>query len=136
LELIYAFDHADVSAWYAYNELHTDDIIGDIRAFKPARHKAGIKTRYHIDDRWTAAAFFSYNDALHVNGATSPFADAETFSQLDLTLSRKLGNNAGEFMIGVSDLLNETQGPISDINTFTMFETPGRTFFARLQLYF
>lgn len=136
LELIYAFDHADVSAWYAYNELHTDDIIGDIRAFKPARHKAGIKTRYHIDDRWTAAAFFSYNDALHVNGATSPFADAETFSQLDLTLSRKLGNNAGEFMIGVSDLLNETQGPIGDINTFTMFETPGRTFFARLQLYF
>lgn len=61
---------------------------------------------------------------------------AKTFNQLDLTLSRKLGNGSGEVMLGVTDLFNQTRGPIGDVNTFTSHETPGRTFFARFQVNF
>lgn len=135
-EITYAFNNADMSAWYAYNELHTDAKDADIRAYHPARHKAGLRMRYNLDDRWTAAAWFSYNNVISINDVTGPFVTPKTFNQLDLTLSRKLAGNSGELMLGVSDLFNETRGPVGDINTFTSYETPGRTFFARLQLYF
>ena len=135
-ELMYDFHRADLTAWYAYNELHTDDIDADIRAYQPSRHKAGFRFRYQVDDRWTAAANFCYNNVIPVTNVAGPFGRAETFNQLDLTLSRKFGQNAGEMMVGVSDVFNETRGPVWDINTFTSYETPGRTFFARLQLYF
>jgi len=39
-------------------------------------------------------------------------------------------------MIGISDVLNQTQDPVYDASYFTSYETPGRTFFARLQYRF
>lgn len=135
-ELTYSLDRTDLTAWYAYNELHTDDKNADIRAYHPSRHKAGFRVRYAMDDHWTAAANYCYNNVIPVNDIVGPFGQAETYNQLDLTLSRTLGQNAGEVMVGVSDVFNETRGPVWDITTFTSYETPGRTFFARLQFYF
>lgn len=135
-ELTYAFKNANASAWYAYNELHTDDKNADFRAYRPARHKSGLRLRYALDPNWTAAANFCYNNTIPVNSLTTPWFKPKTVNQLDLTLSRKLGQNTGELMFGVSDLFNETRSPVGDINTFTSYETPGRTFFARLQLNF
>ena len=135
-ELTYAFNNADLTAWLASNQLSTDDGDADLRAYRPARYKAGLRLRYAIEPTLTLAANYAYNTAIRVNNVSGPFEDAESFSQLDLTLAKAFPKNAGELMLGVSDLFNQTRGPIYDINTFTSFETPGRTFFLRLQLYF
>jgi len=39
-------------------------------------------------------------------------------------------------MFGVADALNKTVPAAFDVQNFTGFETPGRTFFARAQLHF
>ena len=135
-ELTYAFKQANISAWYAYNELHTDVKDADIRSYMPSLHKAGLRLRYSLDDQWTAAANYAYNNVININDITTPFIRAKTFNRIDLTLSRKLGKNAGEFMLGVADLFNETSDPFGEINALTSYETPGRTFFARLQISF
>jgi len=59
-----------------------------------------------------------------------------SFNRLDLTLSRKFAKGRGEFMIGVADVLNKTTDPVFEAGHFTAHETPGRMFFAGLQLKF
>ena len=62
--------------------------------------------------------------------------DPHSFNRLDLTLSRKFAKGNGELMIGVADILNKTTDPFFDTGYLTANETPGRTFFARLQIKF
>ncbi|MCE5186031.1 MAG: TonB-dependent receptor [Planctomycetaceae bacterium] len=132
-ELTYEMHPAKISAWYSYNELNTDDPAEVVRAFFPARHKAGIRLLYDFDQFWTGAVNFVYNDVIHLNEAGSPFKEASVFNRLDMTLSRSFAKGSGEWMLGVSDVLNQTEDPVFDINTFARHETPGRTFFTRLQ---
>jgi hypothetical protein len=62
--------------------------------------------------------------------------DPHSFHRLDLTLSRKVAEGNGEFMIGVADVLNKTTDPVFDTGYLTALETPGRIFFCRLQIKF
>ena len=62
--------------------------------------------------------------------------DPQSFHRLDLTLSRKFAKGMGELMIGVFDVLNETDGPVYESGFLTAMETPGRTFFVRAQYQF
>ncbi len=77
-------------------------------------------------------ANYRFSDVTHVGGDTTIFP-VEANHRLDLTISRKFAENRGEFMIGVSDVLNKTRGPNYTIGTVTAHEIPGRTFFVRLQ---
>lgn len=132
-ELSYDLRNAKVTAWYAYNELNTDNSAEVVRAYFPSRHKAGVRFLYDLDEHWTFAANYAYNDIIHLNASESPFREADMFHQFDLTLSRQFAQGRGEWMFGVSDVLNKVQHPVYDVTTFTSFETPGRTFFTRLQ---
>jgi iron complex outermembrane receptor protein len=132
-ELTYDLKQTKLTAWYAYNELNTDDSAEVVRAYLPSRHKAGFRFLYTLNENWTFAANYAYNNIIHLNKSKSPFGEPDMFHQVDLTLSRWFAKGRGEWMIGVSDLLNEVQKPVYDVITFTSFETPGRTFFTRLQ---
>ncbi len=132
-EISYHRDRFSLSLWYAYNELVTDNSADAIRAYFPARHKAGIRYGYRMIDDWHFQANYIYNDAIHVNTSNSPSDDAPVSHRLDLTISNKLFNDKTDILFGVSDVLNETSGPNYDVSYFTSYETPGRTFFARLR---
>jgi outer membrane receptor protein involved in Fe transport len=114
-----------------------------IRSFSPARHEAGLTYRYFLDKNWAFNSNYSYMGISEAydnsNVGTiqySPYNKTETMNRLDLSVSRKISQGRGEFMIGMTDLFNKTNPAASDFNNFTGFETPGRTFFARIQLKF
>jgi iron complex outermembrane receptor protein len=124
-----------ITAWYAYNALVTDDFAQDTRAFSPSRHKTGISGRWHLDKTWTFNTNYAYQEGINtygVNGVEYP----QSIHRLDLTLSREFAKGQGELMIGVADVLNKTSDPVVDSGYFSAHDTPGRTFFARLQFSF
>ncbi|MBP8606369.1 MAG: TonB-dependent receptor plug domain-containing protein [Phycisphaerae bacterium] len=125
-----------VSGWYAYNEFVTDDNEQAIRAYFPARHKAGLRTRYWMDDGWSLNVNYIYNDAIHTNAANSPSDGTAMFHRLDINVARAFAGQRGEIMVGVADVLNATREPVYDVNSFTSYETPGRMFFVRFQYKF
>ena len=132
-EISYHGDKYDLSLWYAYNELVTDNSSDAIRAYFPARHKAGVRYSYQITDDWHLQTNYIYNDAIHTNKSNSPSDDAPVSNRLDLTVSNKLFDANTDILFGVADVLNKTSGPNYDVSYFTSYETPGRTFFFRLR---
>ena len=132
-ELSYNGDKYDLCLWYAYNELVTDNSSDAIRAYFPARHKAGIRYSYQITDDLHLQTNYIYNDAIHTNKSNSPSDDAPVSNRLDLTVSNKLFDGNTDILFGVTDVLNKTSGPNYDVSYFTSYETPGRTFFFRLR---
>jgi outer membrane receptor protein involved in Fe transport len=132
-EISYRGDRNMFSLWYAYNELVTDKSNMAVRAYFPARHKAGIRYGYRMTDDWHFQANYVYNDAIHVNSSTSPSDDAPVFHRLDLTVNKTFSDENMDIMFGVADVLNETNGPVYDVSYFTSYETPGRTFYARVR---
>jgi outer membrane receptor protein involved in Fe transport len=130
-ELSYKRDKYSLSSWYAYNELVTDKNDDFIRASFPARHKAGARCSYRLENDWLFQANYTYNDAIHINASGSPSADASVSHRLDLTFSRKLFEKT-DILLGVTDMLNETNDPVYDVSYFTSYETPGRMFFLNI----
>jgi outer membrane receptor for ferrienterochelin and colicin len=119
--------------WYAYNELVTDNSEDATRAFFPARYKAGIRYNRTLTRDLLFQANYIYNDAIHVNGSTSPAGDCAVSNRLDLTWTWKLLGDKTDILFGVTDVLNKTSDPVYDVSYFTTYETPGRTFFLRLR---
>ncbi|MBN2211434.1 MAG: TonB-dependent receptor, partial [Sedimentisphaerales bacterium] len=99
-----------ISVWYAYNDFQEDISHQNVRSYAPARHKAGMTGRIFISDSWTLNANYRYVNVTHplVNDT---LLDVSTTHRLDLTIMKKIAQGAGEFMIGVSDLFNKTEGP-------------------------
>jgi len=133
-----------MSFWYAYNYFAPQDRSGqidpdgEVRAFLPARHKAGATLRFFLPDDWTVN--LNYKHSTFTDGTHGPWGgDVPQFDRLDLTLTRpfKLGKADGELLLGISDLFNDTEQLVSDQGSVAyQHETPGRTFFARLALRF
>ncbi len=123
-----------ITAWYAYNALVTDEFGQVTRSFSPSEHKTGLTSRLYLDKDWTFNTNYVFQNAVKMHKAV--VEDLHSFNRLDLTLSRKFAEGNGELMIGVTDVLNETTDPVSDTGYLTALETPGRTFFARLQFSF
>ena len=129
-----------VSLWYAYNyiTLEGDDPERNVRAYLPARHKAGATLRFFLPQDWTVN--LNYKHSTFTDSDHGPWgAHVPGFDRLDLTLARPMhiGKAEGEIMLGVSDLFNDTEQLVSDEGSmFYQHETPGRTFFARLTLHF
>lgn len=135
-ELVWKSKKLHLSGWYAYNEFVTDDNEQAIRAYFPARHKAGLRSRYFMDDLWSLNVNYIYNDAIHTNAANNPSDETAMFHRLDINVARSFAKQRGEIMIGVADVLNNTREPVYDINSFTSYETAGRMFFVRFQYKF
>ena len=135
-ELSYKTTQFQLGGWYAYNKFITDKSGQTIRAYIPAQHKAGLRSRILLDEQWSLNANYIYNDVVHINSSQSPSAELSMFHRLDVTLTRPFANQRGELMIGVADVLNKTQQPGYDVSYFSSYETPGRMFFARLQYSF
>lgn len=143
-ELALRGDFYRISLWYAYNYFAPQDRSeavdpdGEVRAYLPARHKAGATMRFYLPDDWTVN--LNYKHSTFTDGTHGPWGgDVPGFDRLDLTLARPftLGQANGELMLGISDLFNDTEQTVSDQGSVAyQHETPGRTFFARLALRF
>jgi iron complex outermembrane receptor protein len=123
-----------ITGWYAYNGFSTDEFAVQTRSIYPSQNKAGIIGRFSLDKNWVFNTNYVFQNCIHVFG--SVVKDPHSFNRLDFTLSRKIAEGKGEIMVGVSDILNETTPPTFDSGYLTSLETPGRMFFARLQLRF
>jgi outer membrane receptor protein involved in Fe transport len=132
-EIAWSSESARLSAWYALNDF---EVEGDetVRAFLPARHKAGITGRLSLPDEWILNANYVY--ATTTNRSAEVDLPVPSFNRLDLTLSRPLLNGNGEVLFGVSDLFDETDLEVFGVGSISGHETPGRTYFVRLQLEF
>jgi len=125
-----------ISAWYAYNDFREDASQQGIRSYVPAQHKAGLTGRLFLPDGWTFNANYKFTDTTRTLVLDTTLLEADPSHRLDLTLAKEFAKGKGEFMIGVSDLLNKTNGPNFGIGQLSAHETPGRTFFARAQFKF
>lgn len=136
-EVDYRADNGRLALWYAYNELSTDNNDDSVRAYFPARHKVGLRYGRELADGWHAQANYIYNDAIGTNDSDSPpWGTLGVSHRLDLTLTRQFLGGKADLLIGIADLFNETTDPVYDVSYLTSYETPGRTFFARLRYLF
>lgn len=134
LSLTYHNSKGRLKAWYAYNEFETDQTDQSTRSFPPATHKAGLSGHMSLDSHWTVNSNYTFQNGIEFD--QSLMASLHSFNRWDVTLSRKFAKERGEFMIGVTDILNENTDPVIGAGHFTALETPGRMFFARVQLKF
>ncbi len=134
-ELSFRNQTGQLALWYAYNDFQENEPHQLIRSYLPAQHKVGITGRLFLDQGLCLNANYRYATTTDIVGDTSYFP-VDPAHRLDLTVSKDLANGRGQFMVGVTDLLNETRGPNYIAGTFTAHEIPGRTFFTRLQLKF
>jgi iron complex outermembrane receptor protein len=137
IELAYQDKHKKLSVWYAYEHFELDQADQPIRAFQPPKFKCGLTGRWFFTHDWT----FNVNYRLNGKTPRNPFVpsevgDLDSYHRLDLTLSKTFAQHNGELMFGVSDLFNQSNQAILETTNVTNHETPGRTFFARLQMHF
>jgi outer membrane cobalamin receptor len=132
--LSWQYKTVKLTGWYAYNGFAADEFGQITRALFPSQHKAGLTGRYSLDKDWVLNANYAFQNSIPTYETT--VIDLHTVNRLDLTISRKVAQGKGELMFGVMDVLNDTVDPAYDSGTLTALETPGRTFFGRLQINF
>jgi len=132
-ELTFTHDTLTTSVWYAYNEFELDRPGQNIRAHLPSENKVGARARLHLSDSLTLSANYRYSDAENDDGQFATVIP--TNHRLDLTIAQALGRR-GEIMVGVTDLLDDTDFAAPAVTSFAPHETPGRSFFLRVQLQF
>ncbi len=133
LELEYRDEKKKISGWYAYHGFQANRSDQNIRSYDPARHKAGLTCRFFLDKGLTLNTNYKYT------GTTESYAilgRPGASHRLDVAIAREFADGNGEFMIGVSDIVNTTRGPNYMTGQVTAHEIPGRTLFARVQLKF
>lgn len=135
LNLAYESHEWRLSGWAAYNGFETDSAETDIRAFSPARFKAGVTGRVSLPWESTLSANYRWTNTTPVANELSgePVGPSH---RLDVTLAKSIFDGRGEVMIGVSDLFDDTDQAILGIGDTAAHETPGRSLFVRLQFTF
>ena len=134
----YRVENALFKFWYAYNGFELDNPDQAIRGFFPAAHKMGLTGRVNILEDLTFNTNFKFvsmtrNDP-ELNGSVAfPEPEAPSYHQLDLSIAKGFNDGQGELMIGVWDLLDETGFEVESGGSRVTHETPGRTFYIRLQ---
>jgi iron complex outermembrane receptor protein len=147
-ELTWRSEKASITGWYSLNKFEDDGKTAGLnttqqtRSYYPAQHKAGMAVRLFLPDNFVLNAnyrYTSWTDGSHVDDHIGGSMDAPKSNVVDLTMSRafKVDKANAEIMVGVSDLLNDTQRVIESVGDIGHFhETPGRIFFARFQIMF
>lgn len=144
-EIEFGYTHAAgrVSAWYAYNYFDPDESDQPLRAFLPARHKAGVTGRLFLGEFFSGNACadglvlnLNYRYAASSEATPTLVVDSHSVHRADLTLSKRFWNRHAEVLVGVQDLFNDQEEiNFSGLN-FMAHEIPGRIFFGRLQVNF
>ncbi len=139
-ELTLHYDKAKLRLWYGYNEFTpTDGPSGvnpkqNLRAFLPAKHKAGTTLRIFLPRQLTAN--INAKCSSKTEGGHGPWgAYPSSFCRVDMTLAKAFNTKSmqGEMLLGVSDLFDETSFTVGDHATVRyQHKTPGRTYFLRL----
>lgn len=119
------------STWYAFNEFQKDDPDGNWRSYAPAKNKVGLTGRLFLPNDWTLNTNYRYTSKTTVLSGVP--TDIDPTHRLDLTVAKEFGKGAGELMIGIADLLNDTSNANYMTGALTAHTTPGRTVFGRLQ---
>lgn len=122
-ELAYADRTRRLSLWYAFNDFYPDEENQSVRGFLPVRHQAGINGRWMIGDGWTVSGNYKFLDM--PNSAAN---------QLDLLVAKSLFDKRAEIACGVADVFDASAHPLAQEGQLTTHDTPGRTFFVRLQI--
>ncbi len=137
-ELAYENKIGRLSAWYSYSvfQLAQGEREQDCLASLPAQHKTGLTGRLFLPDDWTLNGNFRYTTGSVLRTVMQPPWRSSELYRLDLTISKKVFEDHGEIMIGVSDLLNKNDPAEYDYASLTRHNTPGRTFFVRFQVKF
>ena len=136
LETTLAFDTklGKISAWHAYNAFSTEKSGQDMRAFEPANHKAGLTWRIKLP--YSLMLNTNYRFTNTTKGSPIGNNEIGSSNRLDLTISKDFAKGNGEIMVGITDLLAEHTEAVRTFTAYTGHETPGRTFFARIQYKF
>jgi len=124
-----------ISGWYAYNDFGRDLPGQDVRAFLPAKNKAGASVRFQLPAAITLNANYRFTDTTR-GGIGAAGVNVGSSNRFDLALSKRFLNDRAELQIGVQDLLSDTRSPIAGVGNFTSHQTPGRSFYIRLQFTF
>ena len=96
----------------------------------------GLTGRLFLPHGWTLNGNYRYTTTTAPDPGRAVPLNAHPFHRLDVTVSKEILDGHGELMFGVADILNKTNHPVFGAGQFTAEETPGRTFFVRLQLKF
>jgi len=136
-------DKGSLSVWYTLNKFQDDGKLVGInteqltRSYAPAEHKAGLTGRLFLAEEFVLNANYRYTSS--TSGSNGPCSDVSKSNVVDLTLSKafKMNKATGELLVGVSDIFNETERVVTPVGLlYYPSETPGRIFFARLQMKF
>ncbi|MGD9110462.1 MAG: TonB-dependent receptor [Phycisphaerales bacterium] len=104
------------------------------RCYQPSKHKAGLTGRLFLSNGWTFNANYKFTNI--TPGDSSAGIQIGSTNHLDLTLAKSFAQGRGELMFGVSDLLTKHTQPVYTLASYSAHDTPGRTFFVRLQIKF
>ena len=142
-ELSIQDDRCKLSMWYNYNIFETREdppdlsVSQEVRAYLPAKHKAGATLRVLMPDKCTLNLNYKGSSFTFPSG---PYGgNVSAFHRLDVTIAKEFAINDtdAEIMFGVSDLFDQTDLLARDQGAVQFpHEVPGRTFFARLQMKF
>jgi outer membrane receptor for ferrienterochelin and colicin len=134
-ELAMSSKNGKLSLWHAWNNFQVDTPHQVLRTYMPAQHKVGLTGRLYLSNGLTFNANYRYKSTTPVSGDTTIFP-VDPDHRLDLSISKTFAHGNGEWMLGVTDVFNKTQGPNWTIGSLSSFETPGRMFFTRIQIHF
>ena len=123
-----------ISAWYAYNAFEANRDGQTVRAFAPARHKTGLTGRLFLPKETTVNSNYRYTTSTASDQAGA--LDAHPTHRLDLNVAKRFWKDNAELAVGVNDIFNKDHHPVFGAGSVTAHETPGRTFFVRLQVKF
>jgi len=134
VELRYSAERLEAALWWAVNEFDfREDATQNARAFEPAKHKVGASLRTELLSWLTLAANYRYTGVTPASLFTPAVA---AHHRLDLVATLQLGGVA-ELQLGVRDVFDDTDLAVDTVGSgVAPFETPGRTFFVRLQAAF
>jgi len=116
------------SVWYAWNHFETDTEDTSVRAFAPAEHKVGVRSRWRLP--WSCIGVVNYRYAA---SHEAPGADREIqgWHRLDVVLNWQPTRGPLDYAIGVHDVFDQTPAGVS-LFTNEALELPGRTAFVRI----
>ena len=138
-EVSHTTESLKLSAWYGLNHFdftQRSDPDTNIRAFRPTEHNAGARAQLKLLEDHTLSMNYRYTG----QGEQDGFADGNwpERHRVDLTWAMDVFDGRGEIMVGVNDILDETDIVVTPVGSLFMnsFETPGRSIFARVQIKF
>lgn len=138
-EFAYRYQNASLSVWHAFSDFEPNQPNQSIRSILPAKHKVGLTGRVHLPDGWTVNTNYKFVDVTHGDPwlqGTALGPPIDEHHRWDVSFAKKLLDDRGELMVGVNDVLDDTELEVTLPGTFEIHETPGRTFYIRFQVQF